>query len=141
MDPLNHTLIGLLVYRFRRGWPAFLLGAIAPDMPLFVAGIMHLAEGGGTRHAYELIMEQMWVRAADNWTHSLVVAVALLAVGYLSRSLHFKAFAMGWLLHSAIDLATHADDATPPLWPFSQRTLRSPISYWQWIISRDLSRY
>ena len=131
MDPLNHALIGALVIKQRRGWPAFILGSVIPDIPLLVAAAVHLLRGGSLSESYQEIMSWMWVRAADYWAHSLIVVLSILAFGWVARLPMVKAFAWGYALHFAIDFLTHVDDASPPLWPFSPWVFRSPISYWQ----------
>lgn len=66
--------------------------------------------------------------------HSLIPIVPVLG---LSRALPsgpvregVLAFALGWAGHNVVDLATHASDARPHMWPLSRRRWHSPVSYW-----------
>ena len=126
---------------------AFLLGAVAPDVPLgllsvgFILYQRFAAEPctqGVCGAAYDnLYFTNPWWIAAHNFLHSptalfiyLGRAVALSAAAGHARSLA-AVVRVGLPVHTTIDIATHAADGPVLLWPFEWFTrFHSPISYY-----------
>ena len=67
------------------------------------------------------------------WALVVVIALALFRrPGRLGvAGLGLLIFSAGYFLHISADFITHADDAYPQFWPFTDWRFFSPISYWQ----------
>jgi membrane-bound metal-dependent hydrolase YbcI (DUF457 family) len=126
---------------------AFLLGSIAPDLPLWllsIGGIIYYRFGLGwstTATAQRLFDElyfQHWAWiASHNFLHSPVILLIGIAwvwrsrrnIGSRSRWMFW--FLIACLLHTAIDILTHVDDGPLLLFPFNWTLrFRSSVSYW-----------
>ncbi|MEM9568326.1 MAG: metal-dependent hydrolase [Cyanobacteria bacterium P01_E01_bin.34] len=149
MNTPTHFLIGAATVKFSR-YPlvtsAFLLGSIAPDIPLYllsVSGYFHYTNRGMSaaeafRHMFNDLFfnDPVWI-ALHNALHSplvLAVTLALLwssrdRIGSLARWSFY--FFLACLLHTALDIPTHVHDGPLLFFPlnWSIRFL-SPISYW-----------
>ncbi len=124
-----------------RAGTAFVLGAVAPDAPLWLLSLGALVYYRGVlgwpvattfAHVYDhLFFEHpLWI-----WSHNLLHAPLVLAAG-LAASLVAGArgvrwFLLGCALHAAVDVLTHHDDGPLLLFPFDWTTRwQSPVSYW-----------
>ncbi|WP_017326024.1 metal-dependent hydrolase [Synechococcus sp. PCC 7336] len=150
MNTPSHFLIGAAVARCSR-YPvvtsAFLLGSIAPDIPLYLLSIggwvyyRHF-QGLTDRAAFQLMFDEHFFRdpvwiALHNILHSplvLAIAIAILwssrrAIGSLQRwGLHFF---LSCSIHTALDILTHVNDGPLLLFPLNwSLRFESPISYW-----------
>ncbi len=134
-------------YRIPRS--AVWLGAIAPDIPLyllFVLGLfwfhtvrgMELADVWGYMWGPDgLYFNSPWWKGAHNVFHAPLVVLAGMALG---RAMERRAKTLGrwmfWfftacLLHSVVDIFTHNDDGPLLFWPLNWHVrFSSPISYW-----------
>lgn len=152
MNTPSHLLINAALHKgLRRTAPiprsAFLLGAIAPDVPLYllsIGGFVYYRYGQGWEvgRTFEYMFDTLfftdpyWI-ALHNMFHSPTVLLILLAccwplrrkIGSPARWLFW--FAAGCLIHTMIDIPTHGNDGPLLLFPF-EWTMRyhSPISYW-----------
>ncbi|MEC4892088.1 MAG: zinc dependent phospholipase C family protein [Oscillatoria sp. PMC 1051.18] len=127
---------------------AFLLGSIAPDLPLwflFTGSIIyyHFLRGWSWEEAFNYIFGELffqnpvWI-GMHNFLHAPIVL--LLGIGLLWRSRRkigslqrwFFWFFVACLLHSVVDILTHATDGPLLFFPFNW-TFRfpSPVSYWE----------
>jgi membrane-bound metal-dependent hydrolase YbcI (DUF457 family) len=126
---------------------AFLLGSIAPDLPLWVLSI-----GGATYYhgvlGWSIVDTSSWMFdqlyfhhpvwiIAHNVLHAPIVLLLGLGlvwrsrqdIGSLSRWLFW--FFLACLLHSLVDIFTHVNDGPLILFPFDWRTrFQSIVSYW-----------
>ena len=149
MNTPSHFLIGAAVAKFARHpivTGAFLVGSIAPDIPLYllsIGGYIHYTnQGMSATESFRLMFDRLffhdplWI-ALHNFLHSpLVLLVALSClwtsrdrVGSLSRWGFY--FFMACLLHTAIDISTHVNDGPLLLFPLNWNLrFYSPISYW-----------
>ncbi len=127
---------------------AFLLGSIAPDLPLWIlslGGIIyyHFIKGWslGDTTSYmfgELFFQNPFWISSHNFLHSPVILLLGLSLVWYLRRRH-TSFPTGWLLwfllacllHSIIDILTHVDDGPLLFFPL-EWTIRfqSPVSYW-----------
>ncbi|MBW4545613.1 MAG: metal-dependent hydrolase [Symplocastrum torsivum CPER-KK1] len=126
---------------------AFLLGSVAPDLPLWILSIgsisyYHFIQGWSLRETFNYIFDELyfynpfWI-ASHNFLHSPILL--LLALVFLwqsrrhigSRSRWFFWFVVACLLHSFVDIFTHVNDGPLLFFPL-EWTIRfySPISYW-----------
>jgi len=128
MDILSHGLWGSLL--FGRGtrksfWLAFFFG-VAPDLFSFgifmAATFLGLAShpdwSSGQHPAPDQI--PLYVNNLYNFTHSLIVFVAVFGLVWLARKKPLYEL-LAWGLHILADIATHTYIffPTPFLWPFS----------------------
>lgn len=126
---------------------AFLLGAVAPDVPLWLLSIggviyYHFIVGWSTADTASFLFDTLyfynpvWIAA-----HSLLHAPLILLAGIVlvwptrrnigSRSRWWFWFLTACGLHAIIDILTHANDGPLLLFPLNW-TIRfnSPLSYW-----------
>ena len=158
MQTYSHLLItgALSAPLIRRGYAvnasAFLLGAVLPDIAFLVLTLL----GGAYytwfssvptgespmvyMHMTLFFTDPLWI-AAHNMLHAPLILATLGLAGYwLARARQTSRasagtfllwFALGALLHTTIDIFTHAGDGPVLLFPLNW-TLRfnSPVSYW-----------
>jgi hypothetical protein len=121
-------------------------GSMLPDMPSFAGvayyvGLPFLWEGWSAMHGPgEAVEDAIYVTgpfgATGSALHSVVPALALLLlyrplrVGRVDGRGVLLWFLIGWAGHAVADFLTHATDARPLLWPISDWTWQSPVSYW-----------
>lgn len=110
---------------------AITLGAIAPDLPIFVFYAVSKA-------IYRLPEAQIWREAYYEPGWQFVVAIGhsmpLAGLGLL-LSLWFRwdigiIFCISLICHSLLDLPVHHDDAHRHFFPLSDVRFESPLSYW-----------
>jgi len=126
---------------------AFLLGSVAPDLPLYLLSIgaliyYHYIKGWTVGQAFRIMFDELyfqnpyWV-ASHNLLHSPLVLLVYLALLWRfrgrrgSRRYWWFWFFAGCLLHTALDIPTHVDDGPLLFFPL-EWTIRfqSPVSYW-----------
>ncbi|MEM8714252.1 MAG: metal-dependent hydrolase [Cyanobacteria bacterium P01_A01_bin.3] len=149
MNTPSHFLIGAATTKFSRHpvvTSAFLLGSIAPDLPLYllsIGGYFYYTKRGMSaaetfRYMFDdlFFTDPVWI-ALHNALHSplvLAVAIALLwtsrdRIGSLARWSFY--FFLACLLHTALDIPTHVHDGPLLLFPLNWSIrFRSSISYW-----------
>lgn len=110
---------------------AIALGAIAPDIPIFIFYAV-------SKGIYQLPEAQIWREAYYEPGWQLVVAIGhslpLAGLGLL-LSLWFRweigiVFCISLICHSLLDLPVHHDDAHRHFFPLSDFRFESPLSYW-----------
>ena len=110
---------------------AVLLGALAPDISLYVmAGVSLFILGIPARIVFdELYYSPAWqqVFAIDN---SFVLWGFALAVALWAGSRVVTVFCAAALLHLAFDFPLHNHDARQHFWPITDWVFVSPFSYW-----------
>ena len=149
MNTPSHFLIGAAIAKFSRHpvvTSAFLLGSIAPDIPLYllsIGGYFHYTGNGmSTAETFRYMFDDLfftdpvWI-SLHNGLHSplvLGVAIALLwtsrdRLGSFARWCFY--FFLACLLHTALDIPTHVHDGPLLLFPLNwSLRFRSPVSYW-----------
>lgn len=133
MNTPSHAIINLalgdaIFSRYR--W-AIVLGAILPDIPIFIfygwaKSIANLSEK-------EIWTQAYWQPGIQNWValfHSLPLAAIAAVVAWKSGQKTLLAFCLSLILHSFLDLPVHHDDAHRHFFPFSNYRFISPFSYW-----------
>lgn len=131
----SRTSVGESDSFIKRYNTAILVGALAPDLALFVMfGWMRWVVGVSEDTLWrEIYWLEPWqtVFAIGN---SVPLFIALLIGGVaLRKSLTGKimiGFATAALLHIAFDLPFHHEDAHRHFWPLSDWRFYSPLSYW-----------
>ena len=149
MNTPSHFLINAAVVKFARrpiAVGAFLIGSIAPDLPLYllsIGGYFHYTNRGMTdaeafQHMFDRLFfhDPLWI-ALHNSLHSpllLGIAITLLwnyrdRVGSPARWGFY--FFLACLLHTALDIPTHVHDGPLLLFPANWTIrFRSTVSYW-----------
>jgi len=143
----SHILIGAAVTSRTRFKPWQLMlawvGGFMPDSFIFVmVALSRMVNGPGFdlwSYPNGLYWQQPWqtfssiANSFPLWT--LVLLIGFLLFKYSSRfkivGLGILIFSVGYFLHISVDFFTHADDAYPQFWPFTDWRFNSPISYWQ----------
>jgi hypothetical protein len=126
---------------------AVLLGAVAPDLPLYALSIGGIAwfrfvkgmpADEVQRHVFGNLFynDPIWI-TLHNVLHSPLVLVVVLV--FLYQRLEPGAFAQSWwtwffascLLHTLVDIPVHHDDGPLVFWPLNWTyRFSSPVSYW-----------
>ena len=127
--------------------PAFLVGAVAPDLPLYLLSVgralyLYLTQGRPITSVHSFMFndlyfsDPLWI-IAHNTLHAPLVLLAVLALTWRYRAAGTgSGFALFWffaacLFHTALDIPTHATDGPLLLFPFNWHyRFHSPISYW-----------
>jgi hypothetical protein len=110
---------------------AFLLGAVLPDIPVYV---FFLVCGVLLGYGHELLWDDMYFNSS--WSvvftlsHSLLLWPAVLAVAQWRQWLFLKWLSISVLIHIVVDFCVHTADAYKHFWPLSDWRFVSPISYW-----------
>ncbi|MFN6462544.1 MAG: metal-dependent hydrolase [Nostoc sp. DedVER02] len=138
---------------------AFLLGSVAPDIPLWVLSISgiiyyHLILGWSLANTFHLMFDQLyfynpaWI-AFHNLLHSPVLLVLGLGlvwrrrrnIGSHERWLFW--FLLACLFHAVVDIFTHTNDGPLLFFPLEWSIrFHSPISYWDWRYhGREFARF
>jgi len=126
---LNLTLLGRR--EPRRAAPPVLLGALLPDLPMFLFYAVERLGLGRSEAAIwgERYFNAGWQAFFDVF-NSLPFILVLGALGLAVRSRFVALMAASMLLHIAFDLPLHHDDGHHHLFPFSSWRFESPLSYW-----------
>ncbi|MDY6941218.1 MAG: metal-dependent hydrolase [Cyanobacteriota bacterium] len=144
----------LMTATFKKAFPrieivksAFLLGSIAPDIPLYllsIGGILyyHSFRGWSLAETFRLMFDELyfhdpfWI-ASHNLLHSPLTLLS--ALGLLWRFRRRTAARKSWwfwffcacAFHSLVDILTHVDDGPLLFFPLDWTTRwQSPVSYW-----------
>ncbi len=108
-----------------------LLGALVPDLTMFVffgwqAGVLQTPQAQIWGVEY---FRPGWQACFDAF-HSIPAAVLGLGIAWRARRARGMAFFCSVLLHCAVDLGMHHDDAHRHFFPLSDWRFASPLSYW-----------
>ena len=125
---------------------AFLWGAVAPDIPLYLLSVfgglyfrwtgMSLREAAG--HMFDTLFfeDPFWI-AAHNLLHSPTMLALLLGGGWLFKRFTgrgwgwAKWFLIGCAAHTLLDIPVHHNDGPLLFFPLEWQTrFSSPVSYW-----------
>ena len=106
-------------------------GAVLPDVPIFALFVVaRLVLGQPSSEIWtRTYFEPGWQLAVD-LLHSVPLALAGLGLARWRGNGAAQALFASMLLHSALDLPVHTDDAHRHLLPVSDWRFHSPISYW-----------
>ena len=134
MNTPAHLIFGAAAFA-RPGQPrvtlAALVGALAPDLSLYVMAGWHLFVLGTNPHIVfnVLYFSDLWqsIFAVDN---SFFVWGGALGFALWAGRPALIAFAGAGLLHVALDFPLHNDDARAHFWPVTDWKFVSPLSYW-----------
>ena len=109
---------------------AIVLGALAPDAYMFVFFAWSRIQGWSGEETWNI---QYWT---EPWqllgaiSNSFILFGALLALALWRKWPLLIGGCLAALLHLALDLPLHADDAHRHFWPLTDWRFVSPVSYW-----------
>ena len=108
-----------------------LLGALIPDAPMFVFYVVErfVLDTPTPTLWRETYFEPGWQAFIDLFNSVPIILVGLFAAWRL-RSRFAMLLCLSMLLHVALDLPLHHDDAHRHFYPFSNWRFESPVSYW-----------
>ncbi|MEM9645496.1 MAG: hypothetical protein AAF989_10920 [Planctomycetota bacterium] len=126
---------------------AVLLGAIAPDLPLYFLSFggaawfhwgqgMSLADTGSWMFGNLFYNDPWWITLHNSLHSPLVSLVALGLLFWRYGSSGIRGSWWAWffgscLLHTMVDIPVHHDDGPLVFWPLNwQYRFASPLSYW-----------
>ena len=151
MNTPSHFLVAAAIGRAWRRGPmvksAFLLGSVAPDVPLLLLSLggfayyrLHLewdrAEVFQKMYGELFFRDAFWIASHNLFQAPLLLVAGIALAWALRRRLPRASPWWGWflascLLHAVIDILTHHDDGPLLLFPFDWSTrFQSPVSYW-----------
>lgn len=152
MNTPSHLIVAAALRKsLRRRVPiiksAFLIGSVAPDIPLYLLTlggfiyyqrILGWSERATFRYMFDTLFfnDPFWI-ATHNALHAPTTLVILLAALWPFRQRLDSPFrwwfwfVAGCMLHTALDIPTHVDDGPLLFFPFEWTTrYSSPVSYW-----------
>ncbi len=130
---------GLLADPANATW--FIVGGFAPDVGLYAltAGaaifyplVRDMSLSDTMQYAFDDLFfnNPLWI-TVQNTLHSPVVLGALALSGKVTERPRLLSFALGCLLHTAMDIPVHHNDGPLVLFPFDWSTrINSPVSYY-----------
>lgn len=106
-------------------------GAIIPDSVIYIFFVWEgIIMGNDQRTLWdELYFTDFWQYAVDIF-NSFPIVLGLLAVSYLIKKKWLQYLSWSMLIHLALDVLVHNDDAHAHFLPFTDWKYISPISYW-----------
>lgn len=134
MNTPGHAVANLVLLG-RRANPEWnvpvVLGAVAPDLPMFVLAFVATVILRQPQHQIwsETYFQPGWQMAADAF-HSFPLLLAALAVTTALGRPRAQRFVASMLLHSCGDVFVHGTDAHRHFFPLSDYQFVSAISYW-----------
>lgn len=133
MNTPTHLLVSAgLFSRPRAGVrnAAVLLGALMPDLPIYVLWAQARLRGLPEARIWsELYFSDGWQMAVTVGNAAPIYAL-IAAVGALFRQAAVGLFGVSAIVHVALDFPLHAGDAHAHFWPISDWRFESPLSYW-----------
>lgn len=129
----------------RRTTP-FLLGAIAPDIPIYIFFIVYslLLNYSGAILWNDMYFNSSW-SIVFTLSHSLLVWPALATLGWYLKRTWLRYVSISAILHIGVDFLVHTSDAYQHFWPLTDWRFISPVSYWNeteysaWVTAADSS--
>ena len=147
MQSPTHSLIALAILAKRenpkQNW-AILLGSIVPDAFIYVCWVwLTFIKGHSQSEIWRDIYFNDPMQLTGAIFNSAPIYIGLALLGFWQRKKTWGKlllfFALAALIHLAMDLPVHADDAHRHFWPLSNWRYYSPLSYWdndhnaQWV--------
>ncbi|MAG32340.1 MAG: hypothetical protein CL908_15775 [Deltaproteobacteria bacterium] len=134
MNTPAHIILSAVALGRGRGqqhWLAITLGALLPDLPMFV---FYLIQRLGLGRPEQLIWSKLyfdpdWQRFFDLFNGLPLIALGA-AIAYWRRSHALTLFFLSMGIHALADLPLHREDAHGHFFPLSDWRFVSPISYW-----------
>ena len=135
MNTQSHALINMALLS-RKGKPhrhgCALLGAVLPDLPIFVLfGVETLILGHSQAEIWsERYFLPQWQNFIDPFNSIPLVLIGV-GISYLLRSDRIRVVCWSMLLHCLADFFLHREDAHRHFFPLWDYRFKSPISYWE----------
>lgn len=139
MNTPTHIVVALAVLARRGDAPrnrAAFAGALVPDIAIYLwAPWQRWVAGREWGEIWDQLYFEPPMQTAIALINSVPIYAALALLGWVRRGTVWGrlllVFALAALLHIALDLPVHADDAYRHFWPVSDWRFHSPISYWE----------
>lgn len=164
MNTPTHVLVNLVLLRRQAGLcgrgqrddtasldprgnaAAVLCGALLPDLPMFGFWAIQTFALTRSQHAIWSVayFDPGWQRVFDAFNSIPIFAALAIAAWWASRRA-LLASSLSALLHMALDLPFHREDAHAHFWPLADWHFVSPVSYWDpahhgdWISTLELA--
>jgi len=108
-----------------------LLGALLPDLPMFVFYFVERVVLGTPNQLIwrEAYFEPTWQNFIDSFNSIPIIALAF-GYAWLAKNRFVMLLCLSMLLHIAFDLPVHHDDGHRHFFPLVQWRFESPVSYW-----------
>ncbi len=110
---------------------AFILGALLPDIPVYV---FFLVCGVLLGYGHDLLWNDMYFNSkwsvAFTLSHSLLLWPLLYLVARYKQWFVVLWIAISAIFHIMVDFCVHTVDAYQHFWPLSDWRFMSPLSYW-----------
>lgn len=136
MDTGTHVICNLVVQGKRplpkaRLFALIIAGAVLPDLPIIAFYFWESVIQGTPEHVIwtERYFLPHWQDFIDFFNSIPILAVTL-GVAFLFRLRWLQIVAISMLMHVALDLPVHHDDAHRHLFPLLDWKFVSPVSYW-----------
>jgi len=133
MNTPAHAIVNLLLFSKtkRERYPlAIIIGAVLPDLPMFVFYVWSRLSGHAERYIWKSgYFEPGWQAVFDAF-HSFPLLVAAWFVCWHLKKTWLSVFFASMILHSCFDFPLHHNDAHHHFFPFSDWQFLSPVSYW-----------
>ena len=124
MNTPAHLALGLAVLgrrATRPEWGVIAFGAILPDLFLFLRAGLRGDLGPGALEVVNVLVDAF---------NSAPLYALIAGLGWWSGRRWILLLATSALLHVALDLPLHAEDARAHFWPITGWTFQSPVSFW-----------
>lgn len=109
---------------------AIVLGAIAPDLPIFALYARERLRGTPEQTIWSVHYQRPGWLATIHGAHSFPLAALGALAAWTAGLPAVAVFFVSVFVHALGDLPVHAIDAHRHFWPFSQFRYHSPLSYW-----------
>ncbi len=110
---------------------AFILGALLPDIPVYV---FFLVCGVMLGYNHNQLWDDMYFNSgwsvAFTLSHSLLLWPLLYLVAKYKKWFWVQWLSLSALFHIVVDFCVHTEDAYKHFWPLTDWRFISPISYW-----------
>lgn len=131
MNTPSHAILNLaLLLPDPQALPIIVLGAVLPDVPMFVLYAWAKIRRIPARQLWTETYHQPFWQAWTDLFHSIPLAIVGVGVGTLCQSPTLALLFGSAVLHSLLDLPVHHDDAHRHFFPFHNYRFISPLSYW-----------
>ena len=133
MNTVAHVMVASAVLARReaprRNW-AMIAGALLPDISIYIFFVWSRIMGWSGEETWGVrYWTEPW-QTLGAISNSFILAALILAVAAWRNWLLIVVMSVAVLLHLALDLPLHADDAHRHFWPVSDWRFVSPVSYW-----------
>jgi len=114
----------------RKLTPFIVIGAVLPDVGMFIFYLWQLTLGTGESTIWSVEYHRAGWQAIFDLSHSIPLALFGMLIGWKTNRPWLLVFFISILLHTLGDLPLHQEDAHRHFFPLSDWRFFSPVSYW-----------